>query len=87
MFRSIQVIMVGIVVWGVVFVGISLVVVCEVGVWLELCFFIGDFGVVGFFVGFVLVLVELQLVLMEVEGIFGGGEVDKGEGEGDEVGV
>lgn len=59
MSRSTQVTMAGTVVWGVVSVGTSSAVACEVGVWLELCSSTGDSGVVGPPVGFVLVSVEL----------------------------
>lgn len=84
MSTRIQVTLAGKVVWGVVSMGTSSVVACEVGVWPELCSSAGDSCVVGAPVGSVLVSVELWLVLREVEET-SGGEVGRDEGDEAEV--
>lgn len=84
MSTRIQVTLAGKVVWGVVSMGTSSDVACDVGVWPELCSSAGASGVVAAPVGLVLVSAELWLVLMEVEGTSGG---EVGRGEGDEAGV
>lgn len=80
MSTRIQVTLAGTVVWGVVSVGNSSEVACELGVWPELCSSPGASGVVGVSMGLVLVSAELWLVLTEAEET-SGGEVDKGKGD------
>lgn len=70
--------------WGVPSWGTGSAVGCGVGTWPELCSSVGDSGVVGAPVGWVVVMVELWSTVIEAGGT-SGGEVDGDEG--DEAGV